>query len=99
MNIEASTSEPSIEKTRKRKAKPGLNGCSGPEVAKSGVTSQIPTYRPPAKVTIVGPTGEKVPEGVTTNTDAAEAAYVAARENPSAEAFWALLERVGYTVW
>lgn len=83
-------------KTRKRKAKPGPNGCPGPEVV---VTSRTPLHSPPAKATSVGPTGEGILEGVATNKGTAEAAHVAVSKNSTSEAFWALLERVGYTVW
>ena len=84
---------------RKRKAEPGLNGCPGPEVAETVVTSRTPLYMLTAKATTVGQLAKGVPEGVVTNTDAAEMTYVAVGESSTAEAFWALLESVGYTVW
>ena len=54
---------------------------------------------PLSRQVLIEPTGASSPEGLPVDQGCPETSHVAEEPASVAEAFWALLERAGYTVW
>ncbi len=92
-------SETILGKVRKRKAEEGLKLYLKEEEESFGVwASDLPGGSQPNGET-GGPTGGEGLQGVTANQVLPDMSHVADGPSSTAEAFWSLLERAGYTVW
>ena len=95
----ALASEVSREGMVKRKADYGSEvGLELEEYGLRGKSIEVPARRE-REVVIAEPTGDSVPEGVSTNQLAPVAADVADNEDRGLNSFWSLLAHAGYEVW
>ena len=99
MNAAVLASKPHTGRKGKRK----VDGCVGVrsevENTEAGVKTSGLSVDPHLNQVTVGPSGTNRAEGGIVDRALPWPGHVAAEGDPVAEAFWALLERAGYTVW
>ena len=76
-----------------------MNACAVPGSTGFGVKADPLPDEPQSMQWLIEPTGVSSPEGFPVDPGQHEAGHVAEEPASVIEAFWALLERAGYTVW
>ena len=76
-----------------------MNVCAELESTRFGVKIDPLPDEPQSRHVLIEPTGVSSPEGSTIDEGRPKTSHVAEKPESVAEAFWALLERVGYIVW